>query len=156
LACAARESSALTTLRYRKGELGEQRMTVAQGLLAGHAEGWREQRQVLIGAQQIEQARLLWTEADASVHGNMTAVGTDQPGADREQRALSGTVLADDRDSLAGAHRQRDVVENEPAGVGLADRAGLELRRSLWLEIGCIYRSEALGRKGDAHEVLTR
>ena len=60
----------------------------------------REQREVLVGAQQIEQPGLLRAVADPALDLDVAAVRAHQPGADAQQRALAGAVLADDRDRL--------------------------------------------------------
>ena len=39
-----------------------------------------------------------------------------------QQRALSGPVLAHDRDDLPGSHIEADIIERAHAGEALADR----------------------------------
>ena len=49
------------------------------------------------------------------VDANRPAVGDDEAGHDPQDRALAGTVRADDPEQLAAAHAERDVVQGNAA-----------------------------------------
>ncbi len=147
LPCAAGEVPRLCAVGGRERELVEQPVALADRVPARHAERWCEQRQVLIGRQQVEEPRLLRAVADAAadVHGPAVRVG--QPGADPQQRALAGAVLADDRDRLPEMDVERRVVQDEPASVGLPDAACVQLRALGAIGL-CV---ESCGRRGRGH-----
>jgi hypothetical protein len=61
--------------------------------------------------------------ADAAVglERDLAVVGGFRTGGDPQQGGLARSVLADDPQPLAGRDGQRDVIEDTPVGVGLAD-----------------------------------
>src|SRR5208283_1027408 len=54
---------------------------------------------------QFEQSR------DAAIHGNDSGGGLEDPGYHLEQRALAGTVLADDAEGFAALNVEGDIVQ---------------------------------------------
>ena len=66
---------------------------------------------------------------DLSVHEDLAAVGRLHPGEDFHERALSRAVLADEREDLAPAEAEVDLVERPDAGKSLGDLSNLEQGR---------------------------
>ena len=78
-----------------------------------------------------QEARLLEHEPDARVgspdgelvDADLAAIGREQPADDAQQRALAGTVGADDGHDLAAGHRECHAVEREQTRAARHERA---------------------------------
>ena len=127
LARAARQLADQQLLAQREPELGQDRPAAAQPLVAAHAHAAPEHHEVVLGSQQLEQPGRLRAVPDATTDRDRSRVGAQQPGADAQHRGLSGTVLARERDDLAGVHREIDIFEDHGSAEPLGDAARDEL-----------------------------
>lgn len=63
-----------------------------------------------------------------SAHLERAGVGAEQRGQDAQERGLPGTVAAQQRETLAGAELERDVLEDDGGAVGLPEGARFDQR----------------------------
>ena len=115
-----------------------------------------DEGQVLEHRADAERPRPAWV-VDAlavAVHPDRARVGLGDPRENGDEGGLAGSVVADEREDLAGVERDRDVVERGHMAEELGDAARLEEglprrgRRGVRLRIGRGFRSHrSTGRR---------
>jgi len=88
----------------------------------------RQQLQVFVGREQVDQTGLLWAPSERTVDSDRAAVGGGNAGADVHEGRLAGAVFTDERQRFAGLQREVGAPQHLFGAVGLLDSVGVKHR----------------------------